>query len=278
MKGYSVKILADSIGLNGKRITTWELTYPRFVHAELMTHRLFSRNSASSRAIPNEKLRKRIAAEPVEPVYWGRNQKGMQATTELQGWRRAVARRVWLLSRWFNLLFSWLLGSVLDAHKQIANRLLEPHMFITVILTATEFENWFRLRANPAAQPEIKWVAETMQELYQKNLPKCKIDGEWHLPLIHFDDELELGIADLVKVSVARCARVSYLTHDGRRDHKEDIRLYETLLKSGHMSPFEHAAQALPQDDFGWSGNFQGWKQHREDVDPHFTKVGKATP
>lgn len=276
--GYAVRIVADSVTPKGKRITTWELTYPRFVHAELMTHRLFSRNSASSRAIPNKKLRQRIAKDPVLPVYWGRNEKGMQASTELTGLRKWAAIRVWLLARWFNLFFSWILGGVLDAHKQIANRLVEPHMFITVLVTTTEHDNWFRLRASPQAQPEIRWVAEEMLRKHAVSRPRLLQPRDWHLPLATFEELMDvkdgrLAVHELIKFCVARCARVSYLTHDGVPDASKDLELYARLAKSGHWSPFEHVAQA--KDDLSWSGNFQGWLQYREPVDPHFTKVGR---
>lgn len=282
LAGYSVRILADSLAPNGKRITTWELTYPRFVHAELMTHRLFSRNSASSRAIPVKKLRQRIRKVPVRPVYWGANQKGMQAGSELQGWRLWLAIQVWLKTRWLALIAAWMLEK-LGVHKQLANRILEPWMFITVIVTATEFDNWFRLRAHPDAQPEIRWVAEEMLRQYKSNSPERLVAGEWHLPLIRTQDWRDVllpeycnaPVSTLRKISVARCARVSYLTHDGRKDYKEDLRLHDDLAKSGHWSPFEHVAKAMPEGDLTWSGNFQGWLQYREVVDKTFTKVGR---
>lgn len=87
---YSTRVLKDSVAPCGKRLTTWELTYPRFVHAELMTHRLFSRNSASSRAIPTEKLIERVEKDPAMPIFWGKNQKGMQAEVEMSPDRKSV--------------------------------------------------------------------------------------------------------------------------------------------------------------------------------------------
>lgn len=295
---YRVRILADSIGPNRVRITTWELTYPRFVHAELMTHRLFSRNSASSRAIPTKKLMRQIRKDPAMPVWWGKNQSGMQAREELTGWRLALVRRLWLSARWGALLVAWLLG-LLGFHKQIANRILEPWMFITVIVTATEFDNWFKLRCHPDAQPEIGWVAKEMQNQYVANVPRELQPGEWHLPLVDLDEEILHfppyqnketieKVFDTCKVSAGRCARVSYLTHDGRRDMSEDVSLADKLMKSGHWSPFEHVAQALPEvgeldhccggpipSALLWSGNLRGWTQYRATVDPTFTVVGR---
>jgi hypothetical protein len=270
---YKVKILADSIGPNNIRLTTWELTYPRFVHAELMTHRLFSRNSASSRAIPTKKLMNQIRKDPAMPVWWGKNQSGMQARVVLTGWRLFLVRKTWLFARWPALFFAWLLTK-LGLHKQISNRILEPWMFITVICTATEWDNWFKLRCHPDAQPEIGWVATEMKRQYDINIPRVLSSGEWHMPLIDFDDELVDDKFDLRKVSVGRCARVSYLTHDGKRDLSEDIKLADRLGQSGHWSPFEHVAEANEINDLTWSGNLRGWKQYREMVDTNFTKVG----
>lgn len=271
MSNYGVAIIADSIAPNGKRLITWELTYPRFIHAELMTHRVFSRNAASSRAIPNKKLRSKIAKNPVVPLSFGANQKGMQAGVELSGWRRKLAEKIWSIARWPNLFFSWILGSLLGVHKQTANRLVESHMAITVLVTATEFDNWFRLRTNENAQPEIRWVAEQMQVLYREHKPKQLAMGDWHLPFIG-DDDVMYSEDEKKRISVARCARVSYLTHDGRRNYQEDVRLADALAKNGHWSPYEHVAQAQPEGVFSWSGNFCGWHQYREDVDPDFQK------
>jgi hypothetical protein len=222
------------------------------------------------------------------PVWWGKNQKGMQAREELAGWRQAVVRFTWLQARWFALFFAWALTK-LGMHKQIANRLLEPWMFITVIVSATEFDNWFKLRCHPDAQPEIGWVAKEMKVQYDSHTPRVLAPGEWHLPLVDFDDEVLNTDQDLCKVSAGRCARVSYLTHDGKRDLAADVDLANKLMVSGHWSPFEHVAQALPYwwgdedlaqacgmtTDMKWSGNFRGWTQYRETVDPTFTKVGR---
>jgi hypothetical protein len=266
--GYSTKILLDSISLNGRRLTTWELTYPRMVHAELLTHRFFSRNSASSRAIPNEKLRQRVKDDPALPVWWGKNQAGMQAREELTGDVLHKVKIDWLNARDQMLAASENLAKM-GLHKQLCNRLIEPWMFITVIVSATSFDNWFHLRNHKDAQPEIAWVARDMHEKYRLSTPTVLNVGEWHLPLIEPKDRLECGTTNLRKVSVGRCARVSYLTHDGKRDLAEDIALHDKLLAGAatgepmHMSPFEHVAQCLvnPNEQ---SGNFRGWRQYRK--------------
>jgi hypothetical protein len=298
---YECEILADSIGPTGKRLTTVCVTYPRFVHAELMTHRMFSRNSASSRAIPNEKLRQRVIDDPAMPVFWGKNQAGMAAAEELfdlgdpkqrlrdgnvlvppahnnvdgeaqlmsyeMACPRTAAQEMWLAARDMMLDFSERLARV-GLHKQLCNRLIEPWMGITVIVSSTEWENFFRLRCHPAAQPEIRVAAEMIRDAMEKSEPISIGANGWHLPLVRAQD-VDFK-TELFKLSVARCARVSYLTHDGRRDPQADLDLYEKLATSGHWSPFEHAAQALPEAER--IGNFIGWKQHRADVDPNFIR------
>lgn len=277
---YSAKILKDSLAPSGARLTTWELEYPRFVHSELMTHREFSRSAASSRAIPIEKMIKQVVDDPAMPKWWGKNQKGMQAREELSPDEALLAKAKWLDARDQAASNVWLLNK-LGLHKQLANRLLEPWMFITVIVSATNFENWFHLRCHPDAQPEIKWVADEMQRLYRAATPTELKDCEWHLPLI-FEEDIEevrrvfvnAEIVDeyLVKISTGRCARVSYLTHDGKRDLAEDVALHNRLVTSGHWSPFEHVAQAVDNPNYR-SGNFTGWSQYRKLFrDEHVTR------
>lgn len=274
---YQTRILKDSLAPCGKRLVTWELSYPRFVHAELMTHRLFSRNSASSRAIPTNKLMSRIREDPALPKWWGLNQAGMQARAELPADLRLQAEGLWLKARDAMLEVVGQLGA-LGLHKQLANRLIEPWMFITVIVSATEFDNWFHLRNHKDAQPEIAWVASSMWEQYQEHGPTPLPEGSWHLPFIEAEDHAEaksaLGgdtsavVGLLKKVSVGRCARVSYLTHDGKRDLDKDVELHDRLCagpttgEPGHWSPFEHVAMALAEPKP--SGNFIGWAQYRK--------------
>lgn len=271
---YSAKILKDSLAPSGKRLTTFELTYPRFVHAELMTHRLFSRNAASSRAIPIEKMIAQVMDDPALPKWWGKNQSGMQAREELTGGALEAAQREWFRARNSAVEHVKLLSN-LGLHKQLTNRLLEPWMFITVLVSSTNYENWFHLRDHTDAQPEIAFIARAMHQLYDTAQPDVLVEGEWHLPLISFDDEIEvtkerdrgdqfeLPIAErLCKISTGRCARVTHLTHDGKRDLGADVGLHDRLADSGHWSPFEHVAQALATPT--WSGNFCGWKQYRK--------------
>lgn len=289
---YGVKILKHSINRD-KDIFTFEASYPRFVHAELMTHRLFSRNAASSRAIPSEKMFKNIVDDPAVPVFWGKNQPGMQADVEIDDDKKVTAKDVWMDARHEAIKSARKLMD-LGVHKQIANRITEPWMHITIILTTTELSNWFKLRCGPEAQPEIAWVANEMK----KQVDKLKASGtsrhlqhgDWHMPLIDHHDILEVNkyfhsihgrdpsfeeeTAIFKKVSTGRCARVSYLTHAGTRDIIEDIKLHDRLLISGHWSPFEHVA--TPIDVNTRCGNFVGWKQYRKEfVEEHPEKLGE---
>lgn len=260
---YQARILCDSISPAGVRLTTMEVTYPRFVHSEFMTHRMFSRNAASSRAIPIKKMIANIIADPVEPVYWGKNQSGMQAKEELSIQEQADASQIWADGLFHAIEYAELLDGM-GVHKQIVNRLLEPWMWITVIVSATEWDNFFHLRCHPDAQPEIQKIAYMMEELYHINKPT---EATIHVPLIYPGDEL-VGdlwtIETMKKVSVGRCARVSYLTHDGKRDPTADIELCNRLVDSGHWSPFEHVATASSTPDH-WFGNFRGWQQYRKE-------------
>lgn len=261
----SARILADSISPDGVRLTTLEITLRRFVLAELNTHRVFSRNSASSRAIPVEKMLERVKTNPAMPVYWGANQKGMQAGEELSGHDLEMAKREWLWARDKAVEHVERLLEI-GLHKQLTNRLLEPWMWQTVIVSATEWENFFNLRCHPDAQPEIRVAAEAMREAMENSRPKQIGYGEWHLPLIRDEDRAEVQDEQILcKISAGRCARVSYLTHDGRRDLQADIDLCERLVSSGHMSPLEH--QARPVDGHSlYPSNFYGWHQFRKSI------------
>jgi len=266
---YSAKILKDSLSPSGIRLVTAELTIPRVVLSEFNTHRNFSRNSASSRAIPIEKMIERALNDTFIPFYWGKNQKGMAAEEELSPELQEAAQVQWLAAR-DQMIERVKIMSQIGVHKQITNRLLEPWLYQTIIVTATEWENFFGLRCNKDAQPEIKKGAEMLRDAIDVSTPKQLLGGQWHLPLTDdFDDLLKSGfsIPEIVKISVGRCARVSYLTHDGVRDPKADIELCDKLLKSGHLSPMEHAARPFthrldPAHEF--YGNLRGWVSFRK--------------
>lgn len=273
------KVIEDSVSSAGKRLTTLQLKYPRFIHAEFMTHRVFSRNASSSRAIPVAKMIEAVRTEPAMPIHWGKNQPGMQANEQLTGVELNDAKHCWLAAAQSAANVAEKMMAI-GLHKQVANRVLEPFQHIHVIVTATEWDNFFALRAHPDAQPEIQALAVAIRDAMTHHQPRELADDEWHLPYIR-DEERGLPIEQLVKMSAARCARVSYLKHDGVAPSLEDdLTLYERLVGSMpiHASPIEH--QAAP--DTLWSfdegetekwewpelhGNFVGWKQYRKMVE-----------
>lgn len=304
------QIIADSVNPLGCRLTTFVLEYPRFVHAELMTHRMFSKNAASSRAIPIEKMIEAVQTNPAMPVWWGKNQSGMQAKEELDDHVKRhshyynttpqsfndgheilsdleMAKKRWLIARDLAITQVRHLND-LGLHKQIANRILEPWFHIKIILSGTEFENFFALRAHPDAQPEIQALAYLMLERYNESKPKPLAVGEWHVPFGDGIDEIqnvnrleatltEMGLwsEDYIeqegiwqeakrKIAIARCARISYLNYEGKDDYSADIKLCDRLFGANpkHLSPTEHVARCEANDAF--SGNFRGWTQYRK--------------
>jgi len=274
---FSAKILCDSVTENDDRLTTLEVTFPRIVLSEFNTHRMFSRNSASSRAIPVEKMLKLVKENTYIPSHWGKNQKGMSAEFTVEQNEQMKSRDVWLKAR-DNAISSAENLLKLGIHKQITNRLLEPFMWHTVIVSATDWSNFFALRCHPGAHPDIRQIAEMMKFVINGSEPKPMYEHDWHMPLIDHDDiNMTMKMIDedvyqydnelLKKISVGRCARVSYLTHDGKRDHNADINLHDKLLSDGHMSPFEHIARPMYNDEYKkskYSGNFRGWVQYRK--------------
>ena len=255
---YNVKILADSINIAGNRLTTFELTYPRFIHSELLTHRVFSRNSASSRAIPVEKLIQRVIDDPVMPLRWGAARKGMVSGGDL---RPEEFNARWLQARNEMVIHARALAAD-GAHKTLPNRLLEPWMWITVLVTATEWDNFFTLRTAPDAEDHFRHLAVMMKNAYDASAPTLTTPGGWHLPLVNDDERM---LSDSPRISAGRCARVSYLTHDGKRDPSADRNLCDQLIANRHMSPLEHPAMALGTSER--VANFYGWKQLRRGIE-----------
>ena len=140
-------------------------------------------------------------------------------------------------------------------------------MWITVIATGNEgaWNNFFALRCHHEAEPHIQAIAYMARDMRNQSTPQKLSDGQWHLPLIGFEGDELLSVEDQVKVSVGRCARVSYLTHDGIRDVQADIDLHDRLLASKHFSPFEHVAREASWDYDYKTGNLgAGWTQYRK--------------
>jgi len=262
MSFYSTVIL-DSVNENKQRLTTLEVRYPRIVHSELMTHRVFSRNAASSRAIPVKKLLEQVLEMPFVPEKFGKNQSGMQSYEFLEGEEHDKAVKEWLLARDSAYKHATILAFDLNIHKALANRILEPFSWITVIITATDFSNFFNLRVHHAAQQEINTIATLMKDSLSQSKPKMLYSGQWHTPYIQ-SDELSLPDDIKFKVSAARCARVSYLTHNGIRSLDKDLELFQRLIDENHMSPHEHPAKPMEKNEEHLQGNFRGWVQYRK--------------
>lgn len=285
----TAKVICDSQPKTGTRITTLELEYPRFIHSEFMTHRMFSRNASSSRAIPVAKMIQAVIDNPAMPIHWGKNQAGMQAREQLEDRYQLQAQLLWLAARDSAVEHAKTMMA-LGAHKQIVNRILEPFTHIRVIVTATNFANFFALRDHEDAQPEIRELAVAMKKAIKESTPQLLGISEWHLP--YLDEEDLKNIREHLKennitrhdpaqhqiwmmacaVSAARCARVSYLTHDGERPTlQKDLELYRHLVNANppHMSPCEHQATPDIHDMHeGWhrlelQANFSGWVQFR---------------
>ncbi len=262
-QGFNARVLADSVSPAGIRLTTLEVRFPRFILSEFNTHRVFSRSSASARAVPTKKMLERVLEYPAMPVEWGVNKPGMSASETLTTQQAEEAKAEWLRARDSAVQHVRSLQDY-NVHKQVINRVLEPFMWHTVIVSATEWYNFFSLRLASNAQPEMQVTAQHMRAAMDASKPAPVAVGEWHLPLVQ-DDERSMPIEELKKVSAARCARVSYLTHDGKRDIEKDIELCERLRTDRHLSPFEHVA--TPSADAGFHANFRGWVQMRKEIE-----------
>lgn len=266
----SAKVILDSISIDGARLTTMEVVFHRFVLAEFNTHRKFSRNSASSRAMPISKTLDRVISDPAYPLKWPSEQPGMQGGDSLED------NDLWDAQELVDDIHSMVtrrIKTYIDdhpdpkerLHKSILNRYIEPFMWHTVIVTSTSFDGFFDQRCSPLAQPEIEAPAQAMRDAYNRSTPKIVHDREWHLPYLQ-EDEHDFQLPTKQALSVARCARVSYLNHDGKKDFDADIKLYQRLKSADppHFSPFEHVATPV----LGWAmGNAQNWKQLRYDME-----------
>lgn len=296
-KQITAKVIADSISPEGVRMTTMEIEYPRFILAELNTHRMLSKNSASSRAIPVRAMHEAINNNPATPVYWGKNQAGMKAREELKGPDLSEAKYFWGKAKEDALHWAWALSDRLDVHKQIANRITEPWMTMKTVISGTEWANFFHLRNHADAQPEIKALAEAMTVAYATHLPVPLKPGEWHLPYItiatyvptgelqYFDENLNrLSLEDAKIISASCCAQVSYRKNDPT--FEKAFKIWEQLIKNDpvHASPIEHQATPMDINSMSrfepetwepgvshvsansdlWSGNLRGWIQHRK--------------
>src|SRR5574343_446576 len=261
------KVIEDSIH-NGHRITTIEVRYPYIIHGQLLTHRVFSRNSQSNRAIPTIKVINTVLDDPYTPVFRA-NKPGMVAGDQVS---QTLPRIIWSLARRSAVIAAKLMVSC-GVHKETTNRLLLPFMHVTTLVTSTEWDNFFELRIEDNAQPEIQELAASIQLAMYESIPRELGPGEWHLPYVN---EEERAHPHARRISVARCARVSYLNHDKTKPSVvKDLGLYHDLITSKpiHGSPAEHQATPITTGGLGithWdnegvphSNNFKYWGQNR---------------
>lgn len=279
------EVLLDSLSHEGKRLTTMVLQYPRFVHSEFMTHRVFSRNASSSRAVPTLAAIERILTDPAAPVEWGAKATTMQSKKLLSSEMQEQAKVIWFGAMHAAVEQARSMYEV-GAHKQVVNRLTEPFSHIQVLVSATDWDNFFRLRVHADADPTIQELAYKMLKAYLGSSP---VPRKLHLPYIQAQDREYIHLLNttsyedadnfLKRISAARCARVSYgLNERGnttpypKMENKDIIAVFEKDLELAHRlagsapihaSPFEHIATACT----GRHGNFDGWKQYRQEIE-----------
>ena len=262
---YSCKVIADSEGPGG-RITTLEVTYPLAVHWDFLRHQIFSayeqtHSVASNRAIPTSLYLRRIMQEPAEPLWWGKNQPGMVAREEMTGWRLRVGKFVFAFGRIVAVMVGLILAR-LGFHKEISNWSAMPHAWVTQIVTATDWTNFFALRIHPSARAEMRKIATMMRTTIAQSKPRKLDAGEWHLPYVTDDERAAMDGFILRNVSAAQCARVSILKHDNANYVEMELDKARKLATDGHMSPFDHPAMALPTSER--VGNLRGFKSARK--------------
>jgi hypothetical protein len=298
--GISATLVSLSSKDTGEQIATVAVKYGLIVHAEFLRHRMLSRGVKSNRAIPAKVIRTEVLNDPYIPVFFGKNQAGMQSAQEVKyPW---FAKQAWLVARYPACAIHWLL-EMCGAHKEWVNRLLNPWQWVRETITATEWNNLYALRLDKAAQRDIKEVVWCVREAIETGQTEFLASGEWHTPFVtHYRDEsdilhyidndgAELSIEQAKVCSAARCARSSYDKHDGGKAvFADDFKLFETLLKDDpkHASPVEHqatpmsnATNVFESEDWQhgtthvdaqgqlWSGNFRGWIQHRQQIAGH---------
>ena len=358
---YNAKIIADSISPFSKRLTTFIVTYPRIVHAEMCRHRMHSRNTASSRAIPFSKMVKEVEENPFIPIAWQKSHKGMQGSEYFDDYDPLIIH--WEIARDKAIETAKTLNKQ-GVTKQLCNRLLEPFVWVTEIITGTEWANFFELRCpqyvvnwyssqknkteifrsrkevinhveennlkngwencrnwddnqwlqinNSQAEIHIQKIAEMMWDAKNESTPKQLQAGEWHIPFgDQLGEEFDMFVSDCIteggidereirsrqiKIATARCARISYVNFEGKKDYEADLKLHDKLAEMKHWSPFEHCARgmteyefnshhrgifvpygddnkeevgmALDSNSFGWCGNLQGWINYRNLIEP----------
>lgn len=260
----TAKIIADSVWA-GKRLITLQLRFPRFIHPELLTHRVFSRSASSSRAVPIQKTIDQVMQEPAHPIHFGLNQAGMVAEKEANEAIQECALKLWLKARDEAVKVATQLAQ-LGIHKQVVNRILEPFQLIDVVVTATDWDNFFKLRLASDAQPEMQELAKQMKKAIDESTPEQTF---LHVPYVTSEERVQItqeygdkATQVLQRISAARCARVSYKNHDQSDPVIEkDLELADRLWKAQHLSPFECTARIQMVN--ARYANFTGWQSYR---------------
>lgn len=293
----TARVVADSISPEGVRMTTFEIEYPRFILAELNTHRMLSKNSASSRAIPVKTMHEHMRQFPAGPVHWGKNQPGMQAKEELAPNDLADAKFMWKRAQQDAMHWAQQMAERVGLHKQVANRITEPWMIMKTVISGTEWNNFWWLRDHADAQPEIAELARKMHAAYDASTPQPLNPGEWHVPYVNtyrslINNELlysdgkgdDITAEEARIVSASCCAQVSYRKNDD--SYEKALKIYRQLIESepAHASPVEHQATPMNIESMCrfepetwepgvthvsansdlWSGNLRDWIQHRK--------------
>lgn len=269
-----VKVIADSISKEGKRITTFELIYPRFIHAEMLRHRVFSRTVESSRAKPIKKNLDEVRINPVLPKHLTINEPGMVGTKEITDFNKKedIYDSLTLLANMTVTAIEYL-EQKYHLHKQVLNRYLEPFLNTKEVVTSTEWDNFFTLRLASDAEPHIQELAALMKEGLEQSIPKLVKENGAHLPYVTEEEKAKYPINTLMKISSARCARCSYKAFDGTIDIDKDISLFNKLRDGKHFSPMEHIATPDQVNSDGtwlhWNqhGNHIGWNQFRKEIE-----------
>ncbi len=278
-------ILASATDTGSPPIYTIRMRYPRPIHGEIMTHRVFGRNARSSRAVPVKTMLNEVRTIPYVPWHWGKNQKGMQADEEcneivpIRNFRSEMklgkltdhtAKAAWLAAseRAVEIAEAFMVAGY---HKQNPNRLLEPFSWIDTLITATDWKNFLWLRQHGAAEPHLQDLANLVAQAIDESNILRLTEYEWHLPYITDQERATMNNEVLLQLSAARCARISYKPFNGESSIEAEINRYNLLVMDErvHASPLEH--QAMP-DTFWfkeWNnphlhGNLTGWIQHRK--------------
>jgi pimeloyl-ACP methyl ester carboxylesterase len=237
------------------------VTFPRGKLAEFNTHRMLSRNSESARAMPPEMTIERVLADPYIPEF-GSRVKGMGVGDPLPDMDAFAAGNAWLDARDAAVGVARKLLSMNVAKEQV-NEVLTPFMWHTVIVTATEWDNFFALRAHKDAAPSLRKAVVLMKQAIAESSPRVLTFGQWHLPLVE-QKESPTHSSQFAGVSAGRCARSSYSTHHNPESAQDSFARWIKLAQSGHWSPGEHPAECV-RGDMGLDlGNFRGWRQLRK--------------